>query len=362
MPGFEAKIARALMGEDTRPKEPQPEEDWYQMHFLPIKARKGEIGLGVPGIIQEPWDAWKREWDSARGIGEGVTQDQQIEDALAITGLLGGSGATGVPKNALGMFGGRMAATADQAALKLAEAMDARGSATREQIYQLTGWFKGVDGKWRFEIDDSKAKLVDPFTDANNPKHMNAHIPQHVGYTHTPQALSFEDYMTHPDLERAYWPTREASPSIVYDDLQGPQARYSPQTDMITMDSGAFLRDDGGLSAALHETQHAIQQREGFSSGGSPKGVLKPAIDAERARIMAIPEDRGWGSVGVTSGDIPDEHIAHSIYRRLAGEVEARTVQKRQKMTPLERRGRPPWYDYDVPEHEQIVRALLGKP
>jgi hypothetical protein len=49
-------------------------------------------------------------------------------------------------------------------------------------------------------------------------------------------------------------------------------------------------------------------------------------------------------------------------YRRLAGEVEARTVQARQKMTAAERRERPMWKDYDVLEEEQIVKYLSANP
>jgi hypothetical protein len=44
------------------------------------------------------------------------------------------------------------------------------------------------------------------------------------------------------------------------------------------------------------------------------------------------------------------------VYRRHAGETEARTVQKRETLTAAERQARPPWLDYDVPEADQIVR------
>ena len=32
--------------------------------------------------------------------------------------------------------------------------------ADNESIRQQTGWFKGADGVWRFEIDDSKAVIT----------------------------------------------------------------------------------------------------------------------------------------------------------------------------------------------------------
>lgn len=53
-------------------------------------------------------------------------------------------------------------------------------------------------------------------------------------------------------------------------------------------------------------------------------------------------------------------YVGRSLYNRLAGEVEARAVQKRLDMTPDQRRSRPPWEDYDVPEDQQIVRGATG--
>jgi hypothetical protein len=125
-----ARIAQALNG---------GEEDWYQSQFLPIKTRKGEWDWGVPGMIQAPWDAWKREYDSAWGIGPGVTQDQQIEDAMSIAGLMAGGGVGGVPKGALGTFGGRLAVTADKQALAKAEEMAAAGIPPDTTVWTQTG-------------------------------------------------------------------------------------------------------------------------------------------------------------------------------------------------------------------------------
>jgi len=44
------------------------------------------------------------------------------------------------------------------------------------------------------------------------------------------------------------------------------------------------------------------------------------------------------------------------LYQRLAGEAEARAVQKRMNLTPTERRQNPPWQLLDVPEQEFIFR------
>ena len=56
-------------------------------------------------------------------------------------------------------FARRNAANADLEALDAAEEMERRG-VDAETIRQQTGWFRGRDGKWRFEIDDSGMENV----------------------------------------------------------------------------------------------------------------------------------------------------------------------------------------------------------
>ncbi len=295
MSDAKSKIARALM------KDPE----WEYGSILPIATRGpregesyGDVSLALPDMIRDPLASWVKIRDSD-------FSDYDTQDVLNIMPVPAAAGAAGVPKAALGMFGGRLAATADQSALKLAEAMDARGKATREQIYELTGWFKGVDGKWRFEIDDSQARAL-PSADVQAGK--NAH------------SVPLSEVMSHPDFLKAY-PDAQALKAQAWNGKlpNGADGSYYDGRGMIYNAASA----DNGRSIMLHELQHAAQGREGFAQGGQ---------------------------------------VGNQDYRRLAGEVEARTVQKRQKLTPLERRARPPWYDYDVPEHEQIVRALLGKP
>lgn len=52
-------------------------------------------------------------------------------------------------------FAGQKASTANLEQLKNAQEMETLG-ADMESIRKATGWFKGRDGKWRFEIDDSE--------------------------------------------------------------------------------------------------------------------------------------------------------------------------------------------------------------
>lgn len=57
-------------------------------------------------------------------------------------------------------FAGQKASTANLEQLKNAQEMETLG-ADMESIRKATGWFKGRDGKWRFEIDDSNMEYRD---------------------------------------------------------------------------------------------------------------------------------------------------------------------------------------------------------
>ena len=185
-------------------------------------------------------------------------------------------------------FAGERARTADLAALARAKEMDASNE-DRTAIWNSTGWFKGVDGKWRFEIDDS----LSIFRGLRGEEHQRA-----------------RDYLVHPQMYDAY----PDLGSILVHEREGADSGYSPRYDVI-----GIGREAPKKAATLHELAHGMQGREGFAEGGG--------ID-----------------------------IARSVYPRISGEVEAHTVEKRMDMTPSERRARPPWLDYDVPEADQIVR------
>ena len=49
---------------------------------------------------------------------------------------------------------------ADKSSLENAKSMNAKG-ASSEDIRLATGWHRGYDGKWRFEIDDSQMEIKD---------------------------------------------------------------------------------------------------------------------------------------------------------------------------------------------------------
>src|SRR5262249_12800835 len=58
-----------------------------------------------------------------------------------------------------GMFMGPKAAKADLTALSHAQYLKESG-ATRDEIFNKTGWFQQKDGKWRFEIPSNEAEYL----------------------------------------------------------------------------------------------------------------------------------------------------------------------------------------------------------
>ena len=134
-------------------------EGYEYADLLPlVSTPEGNIEFAVPGLLRDAAlagiDAFTLPGDVLAG-----RRDATVEDAtkFALTMLAGGQ-AIPAPKGSMRMFAGRNAKTADLDALKKAQKMTDDGL-DRNQILMKTGWFKGADGEWRFEIDDSDAAI-----------------------------------------------------------------------------------------------------------------------------------------------------------------------------------------------------------
>ena len=184
------------------------------------------------------------------------------------------------------IFGGMGAKNAPLKDLERAKDMENNGPRDPAGIWKETGWARSPkDDQWRFEIDDSAAR-----------------------YTHDQNKLSgkLETSLDHPELYKHY-PTMRSIDTVSSTNSTDRRGSFSPGERRIE----AFGEDaDDGRRVLLHEAQHGVQAKEGFAFGDSP------------ARIKAA-----------TGAD-----DAYDRYRRSAGEVEARLVERRRDMTPEERR------------------------
>ena len=168
-------------------------------------------------------------------------------------------------ENTLKQMAGENAKTAALDKLKQAKAM--AGDKTPEDIYKATGWFKGQDGKWRFEIPDNlEAISLDKLLNDKRAK---------LGEIYDNPQL-FEAY---PDLKDV--PVR-------IEEIENGFNGFA-YADAITI-SASLKNDNEAKSILVHEIQHLIQKREGFARGGGPKTAREQI--REEQRIL----DRQFGS------------------------------------------------------------------
>lgn len=192
-------------------------------------------------------------------------------------------------------YAGRNANGANLDSLREAQEMQAAG-ADMESIRKATGWHEGMDGKWRWEIDDSKMeyhRAGDALFGRNHPEYAEQQrLEQKMLYgelTDTEQArlraltetwgrernrlservergnARLEDVLDHEELFRAYPQLRHVR--VVFDETpKGVLGSFSAEGNQITISEE--LRD-APQDVLIHEIQHAIQNAEGFAKGSN---------------------------------------------------------------------------------------------
>lgn len=237
-----------------------------QLYFVCLEFRPdGEtVFLTATRTTEKMFETYKKEHGSERSINLGdLTTDSNR--ALSIPNI---QELLGIVKNgnALNQMAGEHAKTAALDKLKQAKAMVEDGR-TPEDIYKATGWFKGQDGKWRFEIPDNlEAITLDKLLNDKRAK---------LGEIYDNPQL-FEAY---PDLKDV--PVR-------IEEIENGFNGFA-YADAITI-SASLKNDNEAKSILVHEIQHLIQKREGFARGGGPKTAREQI--REEQRIL----DRQFGS------------------------------------------------------------------
>jgi hypothetical protein len=264
--------------------------------------------------------------------------------------------AMGAPALA-GIFVGKGSRTWDALNAQKAKDLEKAG-VDPKTIWQETGTWKGPDGKWRQEISDQPAKITDDvFYGIKEKQRFEGPMSK---------ALS------HEELYKAYPDTREIRSGFYA--WRTPEGQYDRATDTITAGGPGTTSQK---SAAIHELQHAIQQRERFAQGGSPENAWIAAADFEEQAAKRLEDMRNffWSKEGramtkaqkeaykkrmAAISDAAKRYAAdpNAAYRSLAGEAEARAVQARMNMNPAQRRATFPPESYDVDIDSLIMRGL----
>lgn len=269
-------------------------------------------------------------------------------------------------------------------------------------IKMATGWEKGVDGKWRYEMQDAKIKDTIDVGGGNIVKRFEEDMLWTDG--------KLEDAVDAPKLFEAYPQLKNIKihTDAVMNDMPS-NGEYNPQTKTITIHADELKYLNSILN---HEIQHVIQREEGFAHGGTPEQVERDfnAAKAEwKARSYAFELEEKAKEMGGEYNQsavekaliqeykdmdmpefIPDKETrikgfnyfargyadrsmddaikrfrldrfqrtdfdSYQEYRKLAGEVESRNVEKRLGMTDEERRNSLASETEDVNRDEQIV-------
>lgn len=199
-----------------------------------------------------------------------------------------------------------------------------------DEIWNATGWFRGVDSQWRYMIGDNQARIrasasiLTRQRDAGDTK------------------MTLGDVLHHPALFDEM-PELQTVPVILTDNqnlgvVQDSRIEIDPQYVATN-----YPDPDSALTGILlHETQHIIQHQMGFSYGGSVDSM-------DRAITMAI-----MRSSGIDEYANATQYTPYQLYERLAGEVEARIVQDFRGYSP-EEIDRSPVNLGDVAIESQIV-------
>lgn len=144
-------------------------------------------------------------------------------------------------------------------------------------IKMATGWERGADGKWRYEIPDSK---LSDMTDVDGKGTMVKRHEEDMLWT----SGKLGDVVDAPELFKAYPELKNVrlETDTMMNDLPS-NGEFSPSTNTITIHSDNLKYLNSILN---HEIQHAIQHIEGFARGGNPE-YLQWRIEAAKKEWRA---------------------------------------------------------------------------
>ena len=187
------------------------------------------------------------------------------------------------------MFAGENATNANKESLSTAKEMEKNG-ADAETIRQKTGWFRGADGKWRWEIDDSGTETDTKWNFLRNPdaKRYNELFEKAYLYdTATAEDLNelqilyknlkgvrksplyLDEIVKHDKLFEAYPALRDVK--VRFEANTGnKEGSYHPEENEFVLRTGLKLEPEKLKNTLIHEIQHAIQEQEGFARGANP--------------------------------------------------------------------------------------------
>lgn len=313
------------------------------------------------------------------------------------------------------------------------------GGKDAKTVRLATGWERGADGKWRYEIPDIQLKedafrVIDEAKQAQDAEEdllwqrNDLSDDEFIAgvqsiakkYEDTTLVTKLEDVVEAPELFAAYPQLKGLA--VEFGHLpKGTGGYYASGSNTIRLSRDANILKNSTRSTLAHEIQHAIQEIEGFAKGASPEIMMSKdaALWRDMVRLRELRSsdvwkqykklsdeyfDRGandpltwaeierlsnssdvievnkeidrlhqkWGNDDLIRGAIGNDYwepgdpfaqqiaegdplFAQQQYMKVAGEVEARNVQKRLYMSDADRLSTTLEGTEDRPRSEQIV-------
>ena len=224
-------------------------------------------------------------------------------------------------------------------------------------IKMATGWERGADGKWRYEMPDAKIKDTMDVGGGHIVKRYEDDMLWNGG--------KLSKVIDVPELFKAYPQLKDVriETDAIMNDMPS-NGEYNSKTNTITIHADELKYMNSILN---HEIQHAIQDIEGFAKGGSPRlvrGEVKKKLNEVTKQIRQLraegKEDEAKALVEKNRGlyNAYQKNDDYNSYVSLAGEVEARNVSARLNMTPEERRKTLAESTEDVARKDQIFLGV----
>ena len=340
-------------------------------------VRKGIENAGLPMYDYDP----NKEGDRNRAFNEAINSSDNIRFSLA---------------------GERGAAAADKAEertarmdfLSVARKMEEENKDAKA-IKIATGWERGADGKWRFEIPDfhfnyekwkdNNKELLDGMDDKDYRNIMRYEkefyedlspirkknfdeLRSRTGYK-IKQELTLGDVLDGrgADTLFKYYPELR-DVKFKFSNLGADTfGIYNNKTKTIEVNDALLYSPRKAERNLQHEVQHVIQHLEGFAKGGNQfqvRGEVKKKFSEVIKQIRQLraegKEDEAKSIVEKNRGlyNAYTKNDDYNSYKSLAGEVEARNVQERMNMTPEERRKTLAESTEDVARKDQIFLGV----
>ena len=307
---------------------------------------KGKIGQWIGQAMQAMHKVLQRY-----GIATGAMKMQHLVDMAY--GAAGKELKSTAPRHGgekMFAYAGEKSATANNKNLAIAKAALNRGEHPKD-VWEETGWFKGADGKWRYELDDSKAVIETPnwALDKDNEWQWNG--------TPETDAKTLGDVLKHPTLYEAYPGLEKTKFTYDFEDTEFSKGAFkraignSPAEIVVNLSNADDVADVH--DTVMHEVQHLLQATEGHEGGTNANTISMNMRNPSVSNKIASYFER--------KGDTASRKIA-SVFREHSAEIQP-LFDAYEKAKAVSAKANTAFKEHDalVGEHDKELTGILDQ-